>query len=181
MTQRFDPTRAIVFDLARGQLRDGEGVSRLNLPSDLLLRLYQQAPAEAAVDFGRSLGAELGRRVSESFGEAAESESVDVWTEHLGGQLALVGLGNLRVERWGKGLVLRVEGSPPHSSQLLKDVLSGALQRGLSKEAALVDFEDEQSIAYLVLSTKSAALAQELVNQGHGLGSVIENLHQGAA
>ena len=181
MTQRFDPTRAIVFDLARGQLRDSEGARRLNLPNDLVLRLYRESAPEVRRDFAQALGTDLGRRVSDSFGSAVRAESVEAWTEHLGGQLALIGLGNLRVERWGKGLVLRVEGSPVETAQLLKEVLSGALQRGLGGEIALVAFEDVDSIAYLVLSPESARQAEELVQQGKSLSGVLESLHQGAA
>jgi hypothetical protein len=119
--------------------------------------------------------------VADSFGASANAESVEVWTEHLGGQFALVGLGNLRVERWGKGLVLRIEAFPVGAQLVINNVLLGALQRGLGKEVSLVGFEDEHSIAFLVLSEQSAERARGLVEQGHGLAGVIESLHKGAA
>src|SRR6187431_3768829 len=123
MTPRFDPTRAVIFDLARGQLRDDEGAARLNLPASLVLRLCEAAGAGGAGDFARGLGAELGRRVSDRLG--AGSGSVEAWAEHLGGQLALLGLGSLRLERWGRALVLRVTGVPGEFVPLLGGVLEG--------------------------------------------------------
>ncbi len=181
MTQRFDPTRAIVFDLARGQLRDAEGARRFNLPIELVMRLYRQAPDEVRQDFAQGLGSDLGRRVSESLGSEARSASVEVWTEHLGGQIALMGLGNLRVERWGKGLVLRLEGVASETFELVRNLLIGALQRALGHDVALVAFEEEQSVAFLVLSEQSALKAEALVQQGETLARVVESLHQGAA
>jgi hypothetical protein len=181
MTPRFDPTRAIIYDLAMGQLKDDEGVARLNLPFHLLLRLCEQAGADAAADFAQSLGGELGRRVQDRLGKQTGTADMAAWAEHLGGQLALVGLGGLQIERWGRALVLRMAGAPEGASALLASVLTGALQRGLGRDMAAVAFEDDETIAYLILSRDSAARARNLREAGQGLGQVVEQLHRGAA
>lgn len=181
MAARFDPTRAIVYDLARGQLRDDEGAFRLNVPMHLLLRLCEHAGADATSEFARSLGSEVGRRIAGRLGQEVGRAGVEAWTEHLGGQVALLGLGNLRVERWGKALVLRMTGSPPNSENFVADVLGGALQRALGKDVGLVAFADPDSAAYLVLSPASADRARGLQAAGQGLGQVVETLHKGAA
>lgn len=181
MAARFDPTRAIVYDLARGQLRDDEGAFRLNVPAHLLFRMCEHAGSDATSEFAQSLGAEVGRRIADRLGDDVGRAGLEAWTEHLGGQVALLGLGNLRVERWGKALVLRVSDYPPGSEGLLADVLKGALQRALGKDVGVLSFGDPESTAYLVLSPASAERARGLQAAGQGLGQVVETLHRGAA
>lgn len=180
MTPRFDPTRAVVFDWARGQLRDDEGASRLNLPASLVLRLLESAGASASRDFAFGLGTELGRRISDRLGKDAERAPLSAWAEHLGGQLALLGLGDLQLDRWGRALVLRVVGAPSSSENVLTAVFEGVLQRGLGRSAEVVAFTREGNSAevhYLVLSAASAVRARELREAGSSLGQVIETLH----
>lgn len=181
MTPRFDPTRAIIYDLARGQLRDDEGASRLNLPAHLLLRLCDHAGTEGASEFARALGAELGRRVADKLGSEKDTANVEVWTEHLGGQLALVGLGNMLVEQWGRALVVRISGGPAGMTTILEGVLEGALQRGLSRKVTAVGFERGNETEFLVISDDAAPRVQSLVEGGFSLGQVVEELHKGAA
>src|SRR5689334_2855860 len=106
---RFDPAQAVKFDFGTGQV-SLDGAARLLVPPDALLALCRGAGGEAARDFGRRLGTELGRRVSSRIG--IDRASVDVVIEHLGGDLALLGLGSLGAERWGRALVLTVKSSP---------------------------------------------------------------------
>lgn len=181
MTPRFDPTRAIVYDLARGQLHDDEGAARLNLPVHLLLRLCEHAGPEGAMEFARALGEDLGRRITDRLGEAGASADIQAWTEHLGGQVALVGLGDLAVEQWGRALVLRVSGAPAGLDRLLESVLEGAIQRGLGRHVSLVGFTRAEQIEFLVLSPEAAQKARGMALNGAGLGQVIEDLHKGAA
>lgn len=181
MTPRFDPTRAIIYDLARGQLKDEEGASRVNLPVSLILRLCEQAGKEATQDFAQSLGSEIGRRVADRMGQSANAASVEAWTEHLGGQLALVGLGDMSVERWGRALVLRVSGAPQGTEELLPTVLTAALQRSLGRDSTALSFNQDEGLALLIVSKDTANRARNLVAQGQGLGQVVEALHQGAA
>lgn len=181
MIPRFDPTRAIIYDLARGQLRDDEGTSRLNLPAHLLLRLCNQAGPNEAKDFARSLGQELGRRIADRMGDEKDQANIETWTEHLGGQLALVGLGNLSVEQWGRALVLRVEAPPEGMTQTLEAVLEGALQRGLGKDTSIVGFERGEQTEFLVVSEQTARKVRDMAQNGSLLGQVVEELHRGGA
>ena len=181
MTPRFDPTRAIVYDLAQGQLRDDEGSSRLNLPVDLLARLLEQAGPQATSDFAASLGTELGRRVADRMGETAVGASVEAWAEHLGGQVALLGLGNLSVEQWGKALILRVAGAPQGMTGVLTLLLQSALQRALGRDVRLLHFDGKEGAGFLVVAPSTAQRAQSLVDGGASLGQVVEQLHQGDA
>jgi hypothetical protein len=181
MTPRFDPSRSILVDLARGQLKDDEGAARLNIPAHLLARLCEQAGPEATKDFAEALGTDLGRRIQSRLGKFTEKASVEEWVEHLGGQLALLGLGNLLIEQWGKALVLRLTGAPTGCSRLGSGVLKGSLSRALGRQVDLVSFEHEDDVAFLVLSPDSAQKIRELANQGTGLGQAVDQLHRGIA
>ncbi len=181
MTTHFDPSRALVFDLTHGQLRDDEGTARLNIPALSLLRLCEQAGTDAQKDFARSLGTDIGRRIADRLGRSASDAPLHTWASHLGGHLALVGLGDLSLQLWGQALVISVAGIPTGGTQLVGHVLSAALQRGLGKTAELVAFEQESSTSFLVVSSSTASKVSEMISNGVSLGEVIERLHKGAA
>lgn len=181
MTPRFDPTRAIKFDLARGQMRDDEGNPRVNLPAHVVLRLCEQAGESAQKDFALGLGSDVGRRIVERLGQTLTDASVEAWAEHLGGQLALLGLGDLGIEQWGKALVFIVDGAPAGTSSLVGQLLGAAVTRASGRSVQLIAFEQESTISYLVVSAEAALRALDLMRSGAGLGQVVEQLHRGAA
>src|SRR5690606_9525430 len=100
-------------------LRDEEGTLRLNIPAALLLRLCESAGEAATRDFLSALGTDIGRRIQAALGQDLSAAPIESWAEHLGGQLALLGLGELLIERWGKALVLRVRGAPEELKGLI--------------------------------------------------------------
>ncbi len=178
MIPRFDPTRAVVFDLAQGQLRDDEGIARLNVPVDSLLRLCEAAGPDAVRDFGQSLGSEVGRRVLRRLGEGAQGASTEAWVEHVGGDLALLGLGNLSVERWGKVLVLAVANAPAGADTLVASVAEGILQRALARDAsAVVLGRGNDTLRLAVLNRGAAELARRWQNEGASWVQLLERLH----
>src|SRR3982750_2155408 len=111
MSPHFDPSYALEFDFGRGQIRMANAGARVAVPSDALLALCQGASEDALRDFGRRLGTEAGRIMNDRLGEAWQA-SLETVLEHLGGELALMGLGSLRLERWGHALVLSFDHSP---------------------------------------------------------------------
>lgn len=178
MIPRFDPTRAVVFDLVQGQLRDDEGVGRLNVPADALLRLCAAAGSEAARDFGRSLGTELGRRIVRRLGDAAQSASTEAWVEHLGGELALVGLGNMRFESWGKALVASIASFPHGAEALIAAVLEGALQRALGRDVVAVPLgASDETLRLAILHPRAATKVRDWLSTGSSWSQVLERLH----
>lgn len=178
MTPRFDPTRAVVFDFGRGQLKDDEGGLRLNLPLGVLARLAEQAGPDATRDFAHGLGVEIGRRIESRLGAGALGADLAAWAEHLGGNIALLGLGHTQLERWGRALVVRLAGAPREISGLLPALVESALGRASGRDVEVVAFEEDGGAACLVLSRSSARRARELAAAGHGLGSVVEALHR---
>lgn len=178
MTQRFDPTRSIRYDLGRGQLRDEEGTPRLNIPAALLLRLCDSAGDDATRDFLSALGTDVGRRVQKGLADELMTAPVEAWAEHLGGQLALLGMGELLVERWGRALVLRVRGAPEELKGLIGVVLEAGLQRALGREVRLPGFSEGSDAAFLVVSPGTANEVYRLASEGASLLRVVEMLHE---
>jgi hypothetical protein len=174
----FDPSQSVKFDFVRGAV-EIDGGAHLLVPTSSLLALCRGAGAEALRDFGRGLGTELGRRVA---GRIRINEaSVESVVTHLGGDLALVGLGSLGVERWGQALVLTVTTSPldREGDALVAAVLEGALQRAMARDVAVVPLSRENGQARLVVTSASAAgKVRAWLGEGVSWGDVLARLHE---
>jgi hypothetical protein len=179
----FDPSQSVHFDLARGRVALDAKDARLLVPPLALLDLCQSAGQEAITAFGRQLGLEAGRRVAHRLGSGLESLGIASWVEHLGGDLALMGLGSLAVERWGRALILTISGSPlgQEGDALLAAVLEGALERALARKASVIALhrEDGQT-RFLVLNAGAATKARTWLAEGVSWGEVLTRLN-GAA
>jgi len=177
MIPRFDPTRAVVFDFARGRMRDEEGEARVNLPASALVRLFDSAGEPATRAFAAEIGVELGRRMLGRFRDDAKVAPLETWADHLGGQVALLGLGDLSVERWGRALVFRVRGVPRDLEGVVGVLLEAALHRVFGHEVRLPGFAQGQDAAFLAVSPATAERVYQLAAAGGGLTQAIEALH----
>jgi hypothetical protein len=155
-TPRFDPTHSLEFNLDRGSVKLSGSLERVLLPADALSALVRGADTETKRDFARRLGTEAGRRVAERLDAGANAEAV---VEHLGGEIALMGLGSITLERWGKALVVAVQGSPLRGDgdEILAGVIEGALQRGFGRTAAVVPLVRDDSLVRLLIASPAAA------------------------
>jgi hypothetical protein len=177
----FDPSRAVTFDLSRGLVALDQASHRVLVPSDLLVELCASAGDDARKDFGRRLGTECGRRVADRLGAGKNEASLETVLEHLGGEMALVGLGNLGVERWGKALVMTFQGSPVGAGgdALLAAVIEGALQRLFGRDCSAVRLgRDGDLVRLLVASQQTAASVEQALAKGSGWGTVLADLQQ---
>ncbi|HYO98231.1 MAG TPA: hypothetical protein VER33_27190 [Polyangiaceae bacterium] len=178
---RFDPTASVEFDLDRGQIALRDGAERLLVPADALVALYESAAPEAKKDFARRLGTETGRRAAERLGDAA-SAGVDAVVEHVGGDWALLGLGSLSLERWGKALVFVVSGSPLGGAgdALLGAILEGVLQRAFGREAGAVRLvRDGTQVRFLITSRAGAHRVHGWIESGTPWGEALTRLNSG--
>ena len=154
------------------------------IAADALVDLCRAAGDEAVSDFGRRLGTALGRRLAERLGDGASSASMEVVLDHLGGELAVMGLGSLGLERWGRALVLTIDGCPLGASgdRLVGAVLEGALEAMTAREVAIESLErDEQRARMLVASPAAAAKARAWLIGGLGWPDVLAKLHAASA
>jgi hypothetical protein len=170
----------VSFDLVRGRVDCGG--DHVLVPADALVDLCRSAGDEAVSDFGRRLGTAAGRRVADRLGDTSSAALEEV-LEHLGGELALLGLGSLGLERWGRALVLTVDGGPFGSQldRLLGAVLEGALQRAFGRDvhAAKLMREDRQ-VRFLIASAAGVGKVSEWLGAGLSYGDVLTRLQQSA-
>jgi len=179
MPQPFNPTHSVRFELGRGQVSVDGAEPRLLIPADALRHLCDSAGAEGVKDFGRRVGTEIGRRVASRLDGSA---SIAAMVEHLGGDLALSGLGSLGVEIWGKALVLTVKDSPLGKSgdALLSAVLEGALQRALARDTAIVPIDrDGEKARLLAVNPRKAEAVRRWLAEGVSWGDVITRVDAG--
>ncbi|HET7546064.1 MAG TPA: hypothetical protein VFK05_39615 [Polyangiaceae bacterium] len=178
MSLNFDPSYALEFDFGRGQIRMANASERLIIPCDALLALCQSASEDAVRDFGRRLGTEAGRKMNDRLGEAWQA-SIETVLEHLGGELALMGLGSLGLERWGQALVLSFTGSPLGwaGDLLLGSVLEGAMQRSFGRETVAIRLmRDDQQVRFLMAGHSGARKAGTWLAEGVPWGDVLSRL-----
>ena len=178
MSLNFDPSYALEFDFGRGQIRVANAGERVVVPCDALLALCQGASEDAVRDFGRRLGTEAGRRMNDRLGEAWQA-SLETVLEHLGGELSLMGLGSLGLERWGQALVLTFTHSPLGwaGDLLLGSVLEGAMQRSFGRDTVAIKLvRDDQKVRFLMAGRSGADKAGSWLAQGVPWGDVLSRL-----
>ena len=181
MATRFNPSGAVSFDLVRGRV--DLGGDHILVAADALLDLCRAAGDEAVSDFGRRVGTPIGRRVADRLGDATGSASLEEVLDHLGGELALAGLGSLGLERWGRALVLTIDGGPFGSQLdiLLAAVLEGALQRAFGRDCRAAKLgRDDRQVRFLIASHSSASKVSEWLGSGLSYGAVLARLQTNA-
>ncbi len=179
MATRFNPSGYVSFDLVRGRV-DLSG-DHVLVAAEALINLCLAAGDEAARDFGRSLGTAMGRRVAERLGDGVASASLEEVLDHLGGELALSGFGSLGLERWGKALVLTVDGGPfgQRLDPLLSAVLEGALQRAFGRDCRAAKLtRDDQKVRFLIASPLGASKVTEWLSGGESYGGALARLNE---
>ena len=180
MATRFNPSGSVSFDLVRGRVDCGG--DHVLIAADALVDLCRAAGDEAVSDFGRRLGTALGRRLAERLGDGASSASMEVVLDHLGGELAVMGLGSLGLERWGRALVLTLDGGPfgQQLDKLLASVLEGAMQRGFGRDCRATKLmRDDRQVRFLIASPSSANKVSEWLGSGVSYGDALTRLQNG--
>jgi hypothetical protein len=178
----FNPSNAFRFELGRGQITAQGAGPRLLLPVDAVGRVLDSLSEEARRDFGHSLGTELGRRAAERLGNVHDA-SPNAVVDHVGGEWALMGLGNLGIELWGKALVFTVTGSPfgPSGDEFVAAIAEGAVGRAMGRHAVVIPIHrDADRVRLLASSARAAERARELLAQGRGYGEILEELNRSA-
>jgi hypothetical protein len=181
MATRFNPSGSVSFDLVRGRVDCGG--EQVLVAADALVDLCRAAGDEAVSDFGRRLGTAIGRRVADRLGDAASSAGLEEVLEHVGGELALVGLGSLGLERWGRALVLTIDGGPfgAQLDRLLGAVLEGALQRAFGRDCQAAKLmRDDRQVRFLIASASAAGKVNQWLGAGVSYGDALTRLQNKA-
>jgi len=104
--------------------------------------------------------------------------------EHLGGELALMGLGSLGLERWGQALVLSMSHSPLGAAGdlLLGAVLEGAMQRSFGRDVVAIKLvRDMDQVRFLIAGHSGAHKVNGWLSQGVSWGDALSRLASGGA
>lgn len=178
----FDPSKAVTFDLARGLVQQEGAPSGLIVPAAALVALAQAAGPEASRVFARAMGEAIGRRVALRLAAAdgVRAAVPAAVVEHLGGELAVTGLGSLGLERWGRALVLVIDQSPlgEAGDALVESVLAGALATAVGESSSVTVLVREGArVRFLVTSRAGIDKVRAWLSEGISWGDALVRLH----
>jgi hypothetical protein len=183
----FDASKAVTFDLARGQLRLGDSPPGVVVPAKALADLCEAAGADASDAIGRALGESVGARVARRLGGAeggVRGVPVDAFIDQLAGELALGGVGSLGAERWGRALLLVVDHCPfgANGDRLVASLLGAAVCTATKTDArcALLARDGDRA-RFLVTSRAGADKLRAWLGSGIGWGEALVRLHGAAS
>lgn len=195
MAAPFDPTRAIRFHLEDGHVELSDGQPQVLVPLEALMRLVagepDGPPGTAARELGHAIGAGVVERVASrlmigargfSAGDIIRAASLPTIVEHLGGELALLGLGSLRVERWGKAMLFVLDPCPfdARADDLLAGLFEAALSSAAGREVSAAVIERTgRSVRVLVGVERATERARFWASQGVRFAEIVARLHEG--
>ncbi len=181
----FDASKAVTFDLSRGQIQKDDE-PRLLVAAGALLALCQAAGGDATSAFARGAGAAIGQSIASRFertGSDARAASVETVVDHLSGELAVAGFGTLSAERWGRALVLVVDRGTggAEGDRLLGVLLGSAVSKATKVEARCVQLaRDGDRVRFLVCGPRGAEKVREWLSAGISWGEALVRLHPGS-
>jgi hypothetical protein len=186
----FDPAHAVRFDLARGRVeRDlapgADATQRyLVVPVEAIEELaLARAGGDAVEVVSRAVGASMGRRVALHLARAggARAASVEAFAAELAGELAVSGCGVLRIERWGRALVLVLE-SAPLPDAVLAPMLEAAVAEAAEREVRCTVIARDAAAARVLVSSDAAGKRMRAwLAEGVAWGDALVRLHRGGA
>ncbi len=176
----FDPKKAVTFDLPNGQVRLTEASDNeraVIVPAAALAAVVVAAGDTASRDLGRTLGRTLGGRVAGRMGNVREAKLDDVLHE-LATELAIVGLGTLAIERWGRALVVSVDHAPIDHDGFLAALVEGMLAAASGRELRTAPLAREGGrLRVLVGNMASIERVVAWIHEGIAWGEALTRLH----
>ncbi len=178
-TPPFEPSKAVSFDLDRGRITLDD--PSLLLPAKALAIALAALPGEERSRLAQAIGDTMGQRVARRLSAAPQGTvSPEDLLDHLGGEVALAGLGSLSLERWGRALVLVLDHCPllPEQNLFVAAILQGALSSATGRPSAVVTLAQDGPRARLLVASRSTAdKAQELLKSGAPWSELLVRLH----
>lgn len=173
----FDAGSFIEVNLKEGTISSRENDRLALIPTEVLEMLPASEPVfQAAAKWGKLHGVRLGDHLSTE-GDAA---SVEALAEHLGGTLAALGLGRVRLEIRGDALMFRVTDEPllekrPGTRTLLQGFLSGYLTALTGRPFTVLDLgQVHEDRLFWALNPGVAEVAQAKIENGEDPMAVVD-------
>ena len=182
----FDPKKAVTFDLPAGQVRltAGTDTSRaVIVPAAALSAVANAAGETAARELGLATGRMLGARVATRLESpaAVRDASLDRVVAELATELAVVGLGTLALERWGRALIATITDSPIDGAAgdaLLAAVIEGMLASSSGRDVRTLPLARTGNLLrVLVANVASIERVVTMLGEGVSWGDAITRLH----
>lgn len=184
----FNPNEAVTFDLAYGHVHMDGAPTRVIVPADALVALCRAAGEDEAAAMGHAIGDGIGRRIAVRIAggdddrvAAVRKTSIEEVVNQLAGEIAVIGIGSLSAERWGKALVFIVDQSPlgEEGDELLATILQSALAVLVGQQARVLRLHREGVRArFLTVSGAVVEAVRARLERGEDWGSVLAALHQ---
>ncbi len=173
---------AVTFDLSRGHVRLSQGDSgrAVVVPAPALVALAKAAGPAATTALGNAIGLELGGRLRTRLAgiDGIRARTVEVMATELATELAVVGLGTLSLERWGRALVLVVDDAPDESDELLAAVLGTTLAEASGSPLGARKLAREgRTLRLLVAGAPALARLETCLAEGVSWGDALTRLH----
>lgn len=185
----FGPANAVTFDLGRGLVEQQGAGAGILVPAVALSALCAAAGSDAVRAFGREVGVAMGHRIATRLGgagtlgaPAVRSATLGTVVDELGGEVALAGLGAVTLERWGRALVVCVDGSPlgAEGDALVEAVLEGAFQAATGSAATTVRLEREGARARFFIGGSAATVrVRGWIREAVSWADALARLHAG--
>lgn len=176
----FDPKKAVTFDLPKGQVRltePSDNERAVIVPAGALAAVIAAAGDTASRELGRSIGRTLGGRVAGRLGNVRDAKLDDVLSE-LATELAIVGLGTLEIERWGRALVVSVDHAPIDHDGFLGALVEGLLSAASGRDLRTAPLSREGSrLRVLVGNVASIERVVAWIGEGIAWGEALTRLH----
>jgi len=182
----FDPKKAVTFDLPAGQVRLTAGSDNdraVIVPAAALSAVANAAGETAARELGLATGRMLGARVAGRLEDpaAVREAALDRVVAELATELAIVGLGTLALERWGRALVVTVTDSPIEGAAgdaLIAAVIEGMLASASGRDVRTLPLaRTENLLRVLVANVASIERVVAMLRDGVSWGDAITRLH----
>jgi hypothetical protein len=184
MSATFDVQGQLRFDVSRGTAADSASKPVLVLPVSALTELLQNAGRKAAGQFGFAVGKGCGERAAARLGgdRGVASAAIEQVLTTLAGELCVVGMGRLSLERWGRAMVFVLSDCPIEDDGFVAQVCDGAVQACTGKAVSSVVLAREgATVRVLVTSEGAASRVRAALGAGEAWGSVIARVQTAGA
>jgi hypothetical protein len=175
-SRAFDPGAYYAFDLARGAVHTRHGERVLMLSTDTLGPLVSTAVRHGDLTAVRLLGKRIGEDAVRSLGGDAKTASPEAVVNHASGTLSLLGWGVLALERWGRALVIALDGAPQLDPDRLglAALLGGLLTSLGGRDIACVPVND--GMRFVIVHPSIAETVWTWTKEGKPLADVVARL-----